>query len=104
MRAYRASQIGRWYNALWLVTFLASYPFIWLVITKYNCPREIKVPWLFEFAQVNIDLFEVPASCCPPQLNGAVTERVPTYKLLGVIILQDLTSNEHCNHIHNRHT
>lgn len=61
-----------------------------------------KFSWLLEFAQVNRDLFEVPASCCPLQLNGAVTERVSTYKLLGVIILKDLTSNEHCDHIHNR--
>ena len=58
-----------------------------------------KFSWLVEFAQVNIDLFEVTASCCPLQLNGAVIARVPTYKLFGVIILQDLTSNEHCDHI-----
>ena len=34
------------------------------------------------------------------QLNDAVVERVPNYKLLGLIISQDLTWNEHCDHIH----
>ena len=103
IRAFWASQIGRWYNVLSLVTFLASYSFIWLVFTKYNFPSfqsQSKFSWLVEFAEVNIDLFEVTASCCPLQLNGAVIARVPTYKLFGVIILQDLTSHEHCDHIH----
>ena len=36
------------------------------------------------------------------QLNGAVIERVPNYKLLGVIISQDLTWNEHCYYVYNK--
>ena len=38
----------------------------------------------------------------PMQLNDAVFERVPICKLLGMIISQDLTWNEHCDHIHNK--
>ena len=36
------------------------------------------------------------------QLNGAVIERVPNYKLLGEIISEDLTWNEHCDYIHKK--
>ena len=45
-----------------------------------------------------------PTAVSPMQLNGAVIERLSDYKLLGVIISQDVhvTWNEHCDHIHNK--
>ena len=43
-----------------------------------------------------------PTVVSPMKLNAAVIERVSNYKLLGMIISQDLTRNEHCDHIHNK--
>ena len=43
-----------------------------------------------------------PTVVSPMQINGAVIGRVPNYKLLGVIISQDLTWNEHCDHVYNK--
>ena len=43
-----------------------------------------------------------PTAVCPLQLHGAVIERVPNYKLLGVIITEELTMNEHCDYIHKK--
>ena len=40
-----------------------------------------------------------PTVTSPMQLNGTVIETVPNYKLLGVIITEDLTWNEHCDYI-----
>ena len=41
-----------------------------------------------------------PTVVSPVQLNGAVIERVPNYKLLGVIITENLTWNDNCDYIH----
>ena len=38
------------------------------------------------------------------QLNGIVIERVSSHKLLGVIITNDLSWNEHCDSIHKKAT
>ena len=43
-----------------------------------------------------------PTVVSPVQLNGAVIGRVPKYKLLGVIIWQDLTWHEHCDYVYNK--
>ena len=45
-----------------------------------------------------------PTVITPIQLNGIVIDRVSSYKLLGVIIPNDLFWNEHCDSIHKRAT
>ena len=45
-----------------------------------------------------------PTVITPIQLNGIVIERVSSYKLLGVIITNDLSWNEHCDSIHKKTT
>ena len=45
-----------------------------------------------------------PTVITPIQLNGIVIERVSSYKLLGVIITNDLSWNEHCDSIHKKAT
>ena len=40
-----------------------------------------------------------PTVITPIQLNGIVIDRVSSYKLLGVIISDDLSWNEHCDSI-----
>ena len=45
-----------------------------------------------------------PTVIAPIQLNGIVIERVSSYKLLGVIITNDLSWNEHCDSIHKKAT
>ena len=40
-----------------------------------------------------------PTVITPIQLNGIVIDRVSSYKLLGVIISNDLSWNEHCDSI-----
>ena len=45
-----------------------------------------------------------PTVITPIQLNGIVIERVSSYKLLGVIITNDLSWNEHCDSIHKNAT
>ena len=43
-----------------------------------------------------------PTVITPIQLNGIVIDRVSSYKLLGVIISNDLSWNEHCDSIHKK--
>ena len=45
-----------------------------------------------------------PTVITPIQLNGIVIDRVSSYKLLGVIISNDLSWNEHCDSIHKKAT
>ena len=45
-----------------------------------------------------------PTVITPTQLNGIVIDRVSSYKLLGVIISDDLSCNEHCDSIHKKAT
>ena len=45
-----------------------------------------------------------PTVITPIQLNGIVIERVSSYKLLGVIVTNDLSWNEHCDSIHKKAT
>ena len=45
-----------------------------------------------------------PTVITPIQLNGIVIERVSSYKLLGVIITNDLSWNEHCDSIYKKAT
>ena len=45
-----------------------------------------------------------PTVITPIQLNGIVIDRVSSYKLLGVIISNDLSCNEHCDSIHKKAT
>ena len=45
-----------------------------------------------------------PTVITPIQLNGIVTDRVSSYKLLGVIISNDLSWNEYCDSIHKKAT
>ena len=45
-----------------------------------------------------------PTLPCVTQLNCIVTDRVSSYKLLGVIISDDLSWNEHCDSIHKKAT
>ena len=45
-----------------------------------------------------------PTVITPIQLNGIVIDRVPSYKLSGVIISNDLSWNENCDSIHKKAT
>ena len=45
-----------------------------------------------------------PTVITPIQLNSIVIDRVSSYKLLGVIITNDLSWNEHCDSIHKKAT
>ena len=45
-----------------------------------------------------------PTVITPIQLNGIVIDRVSSYKLLGVIISNDVSWNEHCDSIHKKAT
>ena len=45
-----------------------------------------------------------PTVMTPIQLNGIVIDRVSSYKLLGVIISNDLSWNENCDSIHRKAT
>ena len=45
-----------------------------------------------------------PTVITPIQLNGIVIDRVSSYKLLGVIISDDPSWNEHCDSIHKKAT
>ena len=53
---------------------------------------------------VNNFLKYQPTVITPIQLNGIVIDRVSSYKLLGVIISNDLSWNEHCDSIHKKAT
>ena len=43
-----------------------------------------------------------PSVITPIQLNGIVTDKVSSYKLLWVIISHDISWNEHCDSIHKK--
>ena len=43
-----------------------------------------------------------PTVITPIQLNGIVTDKVSSYKLLWVIISNDLSENEHSDSIHKK--
>ena len=43
-----------------------------------------------------------PSVITPIQLNGIVTDKVSSYKLLWVIISNDLSYNEHSDSIHKK--
>ena len=45
-----------------------------------------------------------PTVKTPIQLNGIVIDRISSYKLLGVIISNDLSWNEHCDCIYKKAT
>ena len=45
-----------------------------------------------------------PTVMTPIQLNGIVIDRVSSYKLLGAIISDELSWNEHCDSIHKKAT
>ena len=45
-----------------------------------------------------------PIVLTPIQFNGMVIDRVSSYKLLWVIISNDLSWNEHCDSIHEKAT
>ena len=77
-------------------------PFIAADINSFASKRNMKVSEKNCKDMVISFLKYQPTVVSPRQLNGAVIERVPKYKLLRVIILQDLTWNEHCDHIHNK--
>ena len=51
--------------------------------------------WLLAFCRIS-------QLVSPMQFNGAVIGRVPNFKLLGVIITEDLTWNEHYDYIHKK--
>ena len=53
---------------------------------------------------VNNFLKYQPTVITPIQLNGIVIDRVSSYKLLGVIISNDLSWNEPCDSIHKKAT
>ena len=55
-----------------------------------------KVGWTYTLKK------DQPIAVSPMQLNCAVIERVSSYKLLGVIISQDLPWNEHGDYVSNR--
>ena len=78
------------------------FPFIAADINSFASERNMKVNEKNCKDMVISFLKYQPTVVSPRQLNGAVIERVPKYKLLRVIILQDLTWNEHCDHIHNK--
>ena len=74
-------------------------PFIAADINRYATEHNMKLnekkckEMVISFLQCQ------PTVVSPMQLNGAVIERVPNYKLLGVIITEDLTWNEYCDYI-----
>ena len=75
-------------------------PFIAADINSFASERNMKLNEKKCKEMVITFLKYQPTVVSPMELNGAVIERVPNYKLLGVIISQDLTWNEHCDHLH----
>ena len=52
-----------------------------------------------------VDFLQYKSACSSPLLiGGALVERVSQYKLLGVIVSDDLSWNAHCEYIYNKAT
>ena len=77
-------------------------PFIAADINSFASERNMKLNEKKCKEMVISFLKYQPTVVSPMQLNGAVIERVPNYKLLRVIIWEDLTWNEHCDHVYNK--
>ena len=71
--------------------------------TAMKTSLKIRLRILFKDMVINF-LKCQPTVITPIQLNGIVIDRVSSYKLLGVIISNDLSWNENCDSNHKKAT
>ena len=84
-----------------------SYSYLPIIasnVNKYSLKRNMKLNPK-KCKEMVVDFLQYKSTCSSPLLiGGALIERVSQYKLLGVIVSDDLSWNAHCEYIYDKAT